>query len=65
MSSSENFFGIERLEETIAKLQNPNPETTAKAILSAARKFPILINNTTTLQYWSLSFPTPSTDGIY
>ena len=39
MSSSENFFGIERLEETIAKLQNPNPETTAKAILSAARKF--------------------------
>jgi serine phosphatase RsbU (regulator of sigma subunit) len=39
MSSNENFFGIERLEETIAKLQNPNPETTAKAILSAARKF--------------------------
>lgn len=39
MSTSENFFGIERLEEIVKGLQNPNPETTAKAILTAAQKF--------------------------
>jgi len=39
MSSSESFFGIERLEEIVKGLQNPNPETTAHAILTAAQKF--------------------------
>ncbi|MEF3693968.1 MAG: SpoIIE family protein phosphatase [Candidatus Cloacimonadota bacterium] len=39
MSTNENFFGIERLEEIVKDLQNPNPETTAKAILTATQKF--------------------------
>lgn len=39
MTVSESFFGIERLEEIIRNLQNPHAETTAKAILSGARKF--------------------------
>jgi len=39
MSSKEVFFGTERLEEIIKKLYQPNPETTAKAILSGVRLF--------------------------
>ncbi|HRY83093.1 MAG TPA: SpoIIE family protein phosphatase [Candidatus Cloacimonadota bacterium] len=39
MTRSESFFGIQRLEEVIQGLQNPNAETTAKAILAGARKF--------------------------
>ena len=39
MTKSESFYGIDRLEEVIGGLHNPHAETTAKAILSGARKF--------------------------
>jgi sigma-B regulation protein RsbU (phosphoserine phosphatase) len=39
MSSKEVFFGTERLEDVIRTLQNPHPETTAKAILNGVQKF--------------------------
>lgn len=39
MSSKEILFGTERLEEILSKLQNPQPETTANAILNGVLKF--------------------------
>ncbi len=39
MSKAEDFFGEVRLEELIAGLQNPEPETIVKAILNSVRKF--------------------------
>jgi sigma-B regulation protein RsbU (phosphoserine phosphatase) len=39
MNEEEHFFGLERLEEIISTMQNPNPEGMAKTILQEVRNF--------------------------